>query len=81
VDQAKELRDLAKSKNLILYAFQNRRWYSDFLALRKLLSLTPSSPHYLGNVWNSKQGIPQNKHILPLKSDLISTDSIDTGLR
>jgi len=51
VDQAKELGELAKSKNLILYAFQNRRWDSDFLALRKLLTLAPSSPQYLGNVW------------------------------
>jgi len=51
VDQAKELGELAKSKNLILYAFQNRRWDSDFLALHKLLSLPPSSPQYLGNVW------------------------------
>ena len=51
VDQAKELGELAKSKNLILYAFQNRRWDSDFLALRKLLSLAPSSPQYLGHVW------------------------------
>jgi predicted dehydrogenase len=51
VDQAKELGELAKSKNLILYAFQNRRWDSDFLALSKLLSLPPSSPQYLGHVW------------------------------
>jgi len=51
VDQAKELGELARSKNLILYAFQNRRWDSDFLALRKLLSLAPSSPQYLGHVW------------------------------
>lgn len=49
VDQAKELGELAKSKNLILYAFQNRRWDSDFLALRKLLSLAPSSSQYLGS--------------------------------
>jgi len=51
VDQAKELGELAKSKKLVLYAFQNRRWDSDFLALRKLLSLPPSSPQYLGHVW------------------------------
>ena len=51
VDQAKELGELAKAKNLILYAFQNRRWDSDFLALCKLLSLAPSSPQYLGDVW------------------------------
>ena len=51
VDQAKELGELAKSKSLILYAFQNRRWDSDFLALHKLLSLAPSSPQYLGDVW------------------------------
>ena len=51
MDQAEELGELAKSKNLILYAYQNRRWDSDFLALRKLLSLAPSSPQHLGHVW------------------------------
>jgi predicted dehydrogenase len=35
---AVELSKLAKSRNLILTAFQNRRWDSDFLTVRKLIS-------------------------------------------
>ena len=81
VDQAKELGQLAKSKNLILYAFQNRRWDSDFLALRKLLSLTPSSPQYLGNVWEF-----ESRYISAFVTEtiafhnLISSGSIDIEL-
>ncbi|KAJ6539212.1 hypothetical protein B0H19DRAFT_1177724 [Mycena capillaripes] len=48
--QARELGELAKAKGLILYAFQNRRFDSDFLALRKLLSLPASSPQSIGDV-------------------------------
>ncbi|KAJ8086465.1 hypothetical protein AAF712_002105 [Marasmius tenuissimus] len=48
--EAKELGELAKSKNLVLYGFQNRRWDSDFLALRRLLDLPESDPHSLGTV-------------------------------
>lgn len=44
VEEAKELGELARSKNLVLYPFQNRRWDSDFLALRRLLS-EPSNAH------------------------------------
>nr|GAT54013.1 NAD binding rossmann fold [Mycena chlorophos] len=47
--EARELEALAKSKGLILYPFHNRRFDSDFLALKKLLSLPPSSPNYLGD--------------------------------
>jgi len=36
--ELRELRDLAAHKNLTLYVFQNRRWDSDFLTLRQLLS-------------------------------------------
>src|ERR1700722_5298197 len=35
--QARELADLAASKNLVLVPFHNRRWDGDFLTVRKLL--------------------------------------------
>lgn len=50
VEQAKELGDLARSKGLVLYAFQNRRWDSDFIALKTLLALPVSSQKSLGNI-------------------------------
>nr|VWO95202.1 Transcriptional regulator [Ganoderma boninense] len=49
--QAQQLLALAKSKNLVLYPFQNRRWDSDFLALKKLLSLPPDHPQSLGTLY------------------------------
>ncbi|KAJ7742463.1 hypothetical protein DFH07DRAFT_836550 [Mycena maculata] len=48
--EARELGELAKSKGLVLYAFQNRRFDSDFLALKKLLSLPASSSQSIGDV-------------------------------
>jgi predicted dehydrogenase len=48
--EARELGELAKAKGLILYPFQNRRFDSDFLALKKLLSLPASSPQSIGDV-------------------------------
>ena len=51
VAEARELGELAKSKNLVLYPYQNRRWDSDFLALRELLSLPASDPNSIGTVW------------------------------
>ncbi|KXN86388.1 hypothetical protein AN958_10250 [Leucoagaricus sp. SymC.cos] len=48
--QARELFEIAKSNNLILYAFQNRRWDSDFLALKQLLSVPETAPQSLGHV-------------------------------
>jgi predicted dehydrogenase len=48
--EAKELGELAKAKGLVLYPFQNRRWDSDFLALRRLLALPESTPHSLGAI-------------------------------
>lgn len=48
--QARELHEIAKSKGLVLYAYQNRRWDSDFLALKKLLSLPESDTRSLGTV-------------------------------
>ncbi|KAF7790862.1 hypothetical protein EIP86_001820 [Pleurotus ostreatoroseus] len=49
--EATELDQLAKSKKLVLYPYQNRRWDSDFLALRELLSLPPTDPNSLGAVF------------------------------
>ncbi|KAI0824645.1 oxidoreductase [Trametes gibbosa] len=49
--QAQELGALAKSKNVVLYPFQNRRWDSDFLALRKLLDLPADHPKSLGTLY------------------------------
>ena len=37
-DQAKELIDIAKSKNLMISAYQNRRWDADFLAVKEILA-------------------------------------------
>ncbi|KAG7097114.1 hypothetical protein E1B28_004492 [Marasmius oreades] len=51
VDEAKELGALAQSKNLVLYGFQNRRWDSDFLALRRLIDLEKSDPQSIGTVY------------------------------
>jgi predicted dehydrogenase len=50
VEQAEELNNIATAKGLVLYAFQNRRWDSDFLALRRLLAQSPSAPQSLGTV-------------------------------
>lgn len=49
-NQARELYDIAKSRKLVLYAYQNRRWDADFLALKKLLSLPETSPQSIGSV-------------------------------
>ncbi|KAM5534911.1 hypothetical protein V8D89_011466 [Ganoderma adspersum] len=49
--QAQQLATLAKSKNLVLYPFQNRRWDSDFLALKKLLDLPADHPQSLGTLY------------------------------
>lgn len=35
--EAKKLGQLAKDRGRIIYAFQNRRWDSDFLTVQKLL--------------------------------------------
>ena len=48
--QALELGTLAQSKGLVLYPFQNRRWDSDFLALKRLLALPDTSLHFLGSI-------------------------------
>ncbi|KAI0751506.1 oxidoreductase [Daedaleopsis nitida] len=49
--QAQELGALAKSKKLVLYPFQNRRWDSDFLTLKKLLDLPADDPQSLGTLY------------------------------
>ena len=43
--------DLAKAKKVVLYPFQNRRWDSDFLALKKLLELPADHPKSLGTLF------------------------------
>ncbi|KAF8665592.1 hypothetical protein AX16_000049 [Volvariella volvacea WC 439] len=50
-EQAKELGQLALDKSLVLYAFQNRRWDSDFLALKRLLALPKSAPEHIGDIY------------------------------
>lgn len=42
--EAKELDILAKSQGVILSAFQNRRWDSDFLTVKKLIDEGKVSP-------------------------------------
>lgn len=50
VKEANELAEIAKAKGLVLYGYQNRRWDSDHLALKRLLALPSSSPFSLGNL-------------------------------
>ena len=49
--QARELGELAKSRNLVLCANQNRRWDSDFLALKRLLNQPSTAEISLGDVF------------------------------
>jgi len=44
------LGEIAKQKGLVLYAFQNRRFDSDYLALRRLLDLSETDPQSLGGI-------------------------------
>lgn len=37
-EQAYELAEIAKQKNLVLAVYQNRRWDADYLTLKKLIS-------------------------------------------
>uniref|UniRef100_A0A0W0FCK7 Uncharacterized protein n=1 Tax=Moniliophthora roreri TaxID=221103 RepID=A0A0W0FCK7_MONRR len=50
VKQAKELGEIARGKKLVLYGYQNRRWDSDFLALRRLMELPESNSQSLGKI-------------------------------
>ncbi|KAG1753884.1 uncharacterized protein EDB91DRAFT_1043575 [Suillus paluster] len=50
VKEANELAAIANAKGLVLYGYQNRRWDSDHLALKRLFALPSSSPLSLGNL-------------------------------
>ena len=50
VAHAKELGALATSKGLVIYAYQNRRWDSDFLALKRLFNLPESHAESIGPI-------------------------------
>ena len=65
VSQAQELGQLAGTKGLVLYAFQNRRWDSDFLTLRGLLSLPESHPSHLGTIteFESQSVVSVDHHV------------------
>lgn len=71
--QAVELERISQSKNLVLYAHQNRRWDSDFLALRDLLALPPTHPNSLGTLYEfeSRYVIFSNPHRSTTYSDLL----------
>ena len=49
-DDARQLEKIASEKNLVLYAYQNRRWDSDFLALKRLLEQPAGSKSSLGDL-------------------------------
>ena len=78
--QVLELGALAKSKNLVLYPFQNRRWDSDFLALRKLLDLPASDPKSLGTLYEFESRYAYLVSILfALRNALTGTIAASTG--
>jgi hypothetical protein len=64
--QARELGVIAREKGLVLYPYQNRRWDSDFLALKRLLALPHSSPQSLGPLveFASQQVLPYAVYFL-----------------
>jgi predicted dehydrogenase len=55
VQEAEELAALAKSKNLVICVYQNRRWDADFLTLKKILEADTVRPvqllHLLIPAW------------------------------
>ncbi|TFY80813.1 hypothetical protein EWM64_g3195 [Hericium alpestre] len=63
-EEAKELGALAKSKGLVLYPFQNRRWDSDYFALRRLLALPESDPHSLGELVEFESHFDRYRNVL-----------------
>lgn len=77
VEQARELGALAKSKGLVLYAFQNRRWDADFLTLRRLLALPESDPKSLGSIVEFESQYVRSPHITPVLNEptAASTDT------
>ncbi|THH01844.1 hypothetical protein EW026_g894 [Hermanssonia centrifuga] len=62
--QALEIGALAKSKNLVLYPYQNRRWDSDFLALRALLRLPASDPNSIGALFEFESRFDRFRTVL-----------------
>ena len=50
IKEAQELGEMANAKGLVLYAFQNRRWDGDFIALQRLLAQTDTSSISLGAI-------------------------------
>lgn len=73
--EARELKELATSKHLIIYVYQNRRWDADFLALKRLLREPSSSPLHLGDLleFESQYVFPRYQRF----TFLISTRSYD----
>ncbi|KAG6837962.1 hypothetical protein H0H93_008356 [Arthromyces matolae] len=63
-EQAKELGALARSKGLVLYGFQNRRWDSDFLALKRLLQLPVTSQQSLGIITEFESHYDRYRNVL-----------------
>ena len=49
-EEARILDRIAQERKLVLYAFQNRRWDSDFLALKRLLGQSEESKTSLGDI-------------------------------
>lgn len=49
-DEARQLENIASEKKLVLYAYQNRRWDSDFMALKSLLEQPTDSSSSLGDL-------------------------------
>lgn len=48
--EARQLEKIADEKGLVLYAYQNARWQSDFLALKRLLEQPVGSKPSLGDI-------------------------------
>ncbi|EPQ59348.1 NAD P-binding protein [Gloeophyllum trabeum ATCC 11539] len=62
--EARELGELAKSRNLVLAAYQNKRYEADWLALKKLLALPRSSPHSLGDIYEFESRADRYRAVL-----------------
>ena len=81
--EARQLTELAKEKGLILTAYQNRRWDSDFLTIKKLLgegtlgNIVEFESHYdryrpvpVANTWKEKE-VPGGGNLYNLGPHLI----------
>jgi len=62
-DEAKQLVALAKEKGLILTAYQNRRWDSDFLTIKKLIA-----ENKLGNIIEYECHYDRFRPVVPTES-------------